>query len=290
MTARSNEEPWLAAGVPYQRKFASARAQREELTLNGQPCAALLCWPFVTGKGACSCDGKLAHVLQGACGRAINSALGRCAPDGPGACRGDSCRIAYHPTAEEVREALGGWWTRTRGEPAVFGTAASRARIGTTAAKGERSVASAGGGDGGGSNGSGGGGGGNGSGCGGGNGSGGGGSSAPKDGSSASSAARRTIPAGLIVERLRAHASDSVYISSYLPHTSPRLPTSPHLSAGQRPHLLLPRRGATAGDAARRTAPPPLPTSPHLSPDLCRRCCSTSGSAGSSACDRESRR
>eukprot|EP00966_Prymnesium_polylepis_P038186 885318-Prymnesium_polylepis.1 len=182
------EAPWLAAGVQYQRKFASARApssegasSSDELLLGGKPCAALLCWPYIKGADTCGCQGTLAHVLRGACGRAINGALGRCASKTV-ACRGVNCRAALHPTAEDIRAALGAWWQETKGEPPVFALAASQRQPrshGTSAAKGERSAASAAEGGGG-------------------------------------TPARCTLPAARVVELLRAHEADSPYIAAFL--------------------------------------------------------------------------
>ena len=122
------EAPWLAAGVAYQRKFISARSEglerTTELWLCGSPAASLLCWPHITGAGTCTCNGKLAHILHGACGRAINGALGRAGKSG--GCLGTRCRAAVHPTAEDIRAALGAWWQQTHSEPPEFTMAASQ--------------------------------------------------------------------------------------------------------------------------------------------------------------------
>ena len=182
-SARSSAEaPWLAAGVQYQRKFTSARSEgserSEELWLCGSPCASLLCWAHITGAGTCTCEGKLAHILHGACGRAINGALGRTGKSG--GCLGTRCRAVLHPTSDDIRAALGAWWQQTRGEPPVFTMVASERQAKTsenTAARGERSLASS---------------------------------------AEGGAAARCTLPATRVVELLTSHAADSEYIEAFL--------------------------------------------------------------------------
>ncbi|KAL1526532.1 hypothetical protein AB1Y20_015241 [Prymnesium parvum] len=178
----SAESPWLAAGVHYQRKFTSARSEgserSSELYLCGSPCASLLCWPFVTG-APCECEGKLAHILQGVCGRAINGAFGRAGRSG--GCSGARCNAAVHLSDEGIRGELGTWWEARHGEPPVFCMAAtgrSQKGAATTAARGERSTASA--------------------------------------GDVHPTVTRCTLPAARVVELMRAHESDSKYIAMFL--------------------------------------------------------------------------
>ncbi|KAL3918391.1 MAG: hypothetical protein SGPRY_006039 [Prymnesium sp.] len=146
MACEPCESPWLASGVSYQRKFASARGEgggrRSELHLGSLPCASLLCWPFVTG-AACECGGGAAHILRGACGRTINVAFGRGGKGG--GCRGDDCRAASHPSPQAIRDELAAWWVASRSQPPVFTMAVSprTARSsGNSAAHGSRSTAS----------------------------------------------------------------------------------------------------------------------------------------------------
>ena len=146
---RHREEPWSAAGVIYQRKFHTARGDTDaserhtELYVGTQmlPCASLVCWEHITNNG-CDCGQRLAHIMPGSCGRAINAAFGR--PGKRGLCKGsDICQANAHPAAEDVLTALGEWWRDTHNEEPVFLTAPSRRnRANNTAARGDRSAAS----------------------------------------------------------------------------------------------------------------------------------------------------
>ena len=140
------EAPWLAAGVNYQRKFQSARvADAGESTVksvggaaDGVLCTELLCWPYMRGE-ACTCDGQLAHILQGACGRNINLGFGRHRAKSCGFAR---CNATSHPSADECHSAVAAWWRETRGAEAEFGKQPPPAPA-NTAARGERSTVSA---------------------------------------------------------------------------------------------------------------------------------------------------
>ena len=107
------EPTWSAAGVEYQRKFASARAAAKdqepcELTINQLPVNSVICWDYIRGL-PCRCDGTRAHVLQGACSSAINAAIGRRVRTGcrPGL---SSCASSSHPSVDELCAALALWW------------------------------------------------------------------------------------------------------------------------------------------------------------------------------------
>ena len=140
------EAPWLAAGVNYQRKFQSARvADAGESTVksvgetaDGVLCTELLCWPYMRGE-ACTCDGKLAHILQGACGRNINLGFGRHRAKSCGFAR---CNATSHPSEDDCHSAVAAWWRETRGAEAEFGKQPPPAPA-NTAARGERSTVSA---------------------------------------------------------------------------------------------------------------------------------------------------
>ena len=144
--ANTFEAPWLAAGVNYQRKFQSARvADAGESTIKsvgetaeGVLCAELLCWPYMRGE-ACTCDGKLAHILKGACGRNINLGFGRHRAKSCGFAR---CNATSHPSEEECHRAIAAWWRETRGAEPEFGKRPPPAPA-NTAARGERSTLSA---------------------------------------------------------------------------------------------------------------------------------------------------
>ena len=144
------EEPWLAAGVIYQRKFQSARVAEDagESTVksvgesvDGVPCTELLCWPYIQREFSrpCTCAGQLAHILQGACGRSVNVGFGRRRAKG---CDLVGCAATSHPSADECHGALAAWWHKTRGVEAKFGKQPPPAPA-NTAARGERSTASA---------------------------------------------------------------------------------------------------------------------------------------------------
>lgn len=174
----------MAAGVRYQRKFTSAREggspTSQELMLCGNACASLLCWNYITGK-ECSCDGKLAHILQGVCGRAINEAFGRVKK--MGGCQGSACRAAEHPKPENICKELGDWWLKTHGEQPVFSTedpviSLSGNTTGSRGSRGSRSTMST--------------------------------------ESSELAPSRRPMAAARLMELLSSHAADSKYIAAFL--------------------------------------------------------------------------
>lgn len=175
------EAPWLAAGVSYQRKFRSARGAAEEdegeLTVDGVPCTELVCWSFISRKaGPCACEGRLAHILPGSCGRSVNLGFRR---TGAKACGlGPRCPAVIHPSAAECRDALAAWWRETRGTEPTFGRRAAPTPI-NTAARGERSLASA-------------------------------------TGASEEGRRRCTLPASKVIEHLTRHEADSRYLAEFL--------------------------------------------------------------------------
>ena len=128
LQTRSNEGLGLRPLVP-------------EATLGGTPATEYICWNFVLGRGACTCNGTKAHLFEKACGGAINAALG-----GLHICRRtpEQCLHA-HPDPKELTAALGAWWSAHNGGcPPVWSVAAPLASKENHALHGgERAVATA---------------------------------------------------------------------------------------------------------------------------------------------------
>lgn len=170
------EGAWLAAGVTYQRKFASAADCDQRLCICGELCVDLICWAHLTGRGTCTCNGRRAHILSGSCGRRVNQCLG---VQHRNSCDPARCK-AYHPSEAEVRDALALWWQGTRGAQPAFSFTESAARAAPAPPpSGERSFSSA-------------------------------------AGKESAEPPRCTLPASRLLEMLRAHAADSPYIDAFL--------------------------------------------------------------------------
>ena len=89
---------------------------RREATINGVPAVDLICWPYVKGvDGRCECDGRLAHLFRGVCGKHISGELGA----GVGCTRGEACKNV-HPQLDALA-ALVEWHEAVIG-PAELGT------------------------------------------------------------------------------------------------------------------------------------------------------------------------
>jgi hypothetical protein len=89
------------------------RKRMREVTISGAPAVDILCWPFIKGQ-PCNCDGMLAHIFPGGCGKAISGALGAC----EGCDRGAQCG---KPHPDSVLESLTAWHEETLG-PVELGT------------------------------------------------------------------------------------------------------------------------------------------------------------------------
>ena len=113
--------------------------RNEVATLGGIPAIDLICWDFVTGRKACSCQGDRAHVFELCCGGALNAALG-----GTHVCKRPNVCKFTHPNTEEVRRQLSEWWRQARGSEPVWSTISTGDKKANSALfGGERSTLSA---------------------------------------------------------------------------------------------------------------------------------------------------